>query len=420
MEKRITTSSPSPKVILKVDGNLTLKGWDEMEILAKSSSQNDLAFEQSNEQVTILGEGDCSVRVPLNSQVTVERVEGNAIIKSLDSDLVITRVDGNLTLRGIGQVDLDKLDGNLVAKNISGSLTMIRIDGNATLKDIQGDLTVKDAIHGNLVLKDIDGNVQASASGNVTSSFDPAPGNKYAINAGGNILCRIPEDASLKLEIPKASSIMVKLPGAVAANHGRAPYSQVLGEGDSEVLLSAGGNVLLAGMPPDWEDTNLEVEIGKDFEDIAETFGSQVTQQFETQMQMLEQQIEAQLAGLTTMVGTSGFTPEQAEKISLRAKEAGERASLRAQERIQRSQERLERKLEAARRRAEMRTRTAELAARDRRRREETYEWAPTTPILDEEQVSEEERLAILQMLEQGKITPEEAEQLLMALEGRG
>lgn len=420
MEKRIATSSPNPQVNLKVDGNLSLKGWGETEILAKSSAADDLTIEQNEDQVTIRSEGDCSIRVPLNSQVTIERVDGNATLKSIDGDLAITKVDGNLTLRGVGQVDLNNLDGNLVAKNISGSLTMIRIDGNATLKDIQGDLAVKEAIHGNLVLKDIDGNVQASVSGNVTSNFDPAPGNKYAIDAGGNILCRIPEDASIKLEIPRARSIMVKLPDAPAANHGRVPYSQVLGEGDSEVLLSAGGNVLIAGMPPDWEETNLEVEIGKDFEEIAETFGLQMTQQFETQMEMLEQQIEAQLAGLSTMVVASGLSPDQAEKISLQAKEAGERANQRAQERIQRSQERLERKLEAARRRAEMRTRSAELAARDRRRRDEPHEWAAVTQIPEEEQVSEEERLAILQMLEQGKITPEEAEQLLMALEGRG
>jgi len=110
MEKRITGTIPNPQVILKVDGNLILKGWGETEILAKSSAPGELTLEQNNDQVSIRADGECSVRVPISSQVTIVRVDGNATIKSLDSDLVITKVDGNLTLRGVGQVDLDKLD----------------------------------------------------------------------------------------------------------------------------------------------------------------------------------------------------------------------------------------------------------------------------------------------------------------------
>jgi hypothetical protein len=76
----------------------------------------------------------------------------------------------------------------------------------------------------------------------------------------------------------------------------------------------------------------------------------------------------------------------------------------------------MQRKLEAAQRRAERRARAAERAARDRRRRPEPPDTVPTPK---QEPVSDEERMMILQMLEQGKVTPEEAEQLLAALEGR-
>ncbi len=76
----------------------------------------------------------------------------------------------------------------------------------------------------------------------------------------------------------------------------------------------------------------------------------------------------------------------------------------------------MQRKLEAAQRRAERKARAAERAARDRRRRPEPPE-GPIKPR--SEPVSDEERMMILQMLEQGKVTPEEAEQLLAALEGK-
>jgi hypothetical protein len=78
----------------------------------------------------------------------------------------------------------------------------------------------------------------------------------------------------------------------------------------------------------------------------------------------------------------------------------------------------MERKLEAARRRAEMKARAAERAARDRRKRAEPSDWSPTSKT-QFEPVSEGERLMILQLLEQGKINTDEAEQLLAALEGK-
>jgi hypothetical protein len=79
----------------------------------------------------------------------------------------------------------------------------------------------------------------------------------------------------------------------------------------------------------------------------------------------------------------------------------------------------LQRKLESARRRAELKARSAEMAARDRRRRPEPYEWASPQSETASQPVSDEERLLVLQMLEQQQITIEQAEQLLAALEGR-
>jgi hypothetical protein len=164
---------------------------------------------------------------------------------------------------------------------------------------------------------------------------------------------------------------------------------------------------------------DLDVEIGEDLDSMANAITLQVTQQISAQMEMLEQQIETQLANLPGMIGTAGLSPEEAERINQRTRQASEQAAARAQEKIQRAQERLERKLESARRRAEMKARTAERAARDRRRRPETYDWSPPRPEPSGQAVSDEERLMVLKMLEQQQITLEQAEQLLAALEGR-
>jgi hypothetical protein len=164
---------------------------------------------------------------------------------------------------------------------------------------------------------------------------------------------------------------------------------------------------------------DIEVEVGQDFESMAETITDQVTQQIESQMEMLESQLESQFGNIANILNTAGISAQKAERMSKRAREASERAQARAQEKMRRAQEKLQRKLEAARRRAEVRARAAERAARDRRKRAAPIDWTPPQVDTPREPVSDEERMLILQMLEQKKITVEEAEQLLAALEGR-
>ena len=417
MDKRSVATSGTPKITLEVSGSLTLKGWEDLEVLARCPTPEDLTLEQRGDEVAITCQGDCTVRVPFGAILQVNNVSSHASLKSLEGDLAIKQVSGHLTLRSIGTVTIDRVSGHLAAKNITGDLKVTTVEGNAAVRDVQGDFIVADAIQGNLTLSDVDGDARAIAHGNAALSLDPAPGNSYTFEAGGNLLCRIPADASVQVEIPRASSVLVKIPGIEMSSPSRAPYSQTLGEGDATLTLSTGGEAILASLPPDWDME--DIGIGKDFDQVAESISQQVTHQIEAQMEMLEHQLESQLDSLSTMFSTSSLLPEQAERITQRAREASERASTRAQEKIQRAQEKLQRKLEAARRRAEMRTRAAERAARDRRKRYEPFDWSPAQPQTADQSVTDEERLMVLQMLEQQKITIEEAEQLLAALEGK-
>ena len=424
MEKQVITTTTTPQITLEVEGDLTLKGWDESQIVAKSSSPNELSVRQDGDQVFITCASDCVVRVPFGASLQIPRVGGHATLKSLDGALNIQQISGHLTMRSVGATTIETIHGHLTAKNIGGDLQVGVVNGNATIKDVQGNLIVLQSVNGNLTLDDVDGDATATVNGNATLSFDPAPGNDYTFEARGNLLCRIPKDASVQVSIPRAARLLVRIPEAQVAPGARAPLDFTLGEGDAELTLSANGELLLSAQPPELDVEDLEVEIGEDIESMAESISQQVAQQVEVQMEALEHQLEAQMEHLTGVFGMAGLPPEHAERIAQRAREASERAAARAQEKMQRVQEKLQRKLEAARRRAEAKARAAERIASDRRRRIE-FQWGPPPPphpplhVPAQEAVSDEERMLILQMLEQQKITVDEAEQLLSALEGR-
>jgi hypothetical protein len=412
MEKRLPVTSDFPRVVIEVYGDLSLKGWEQPEISAESLAADDLVLQDDQTEITVRCRGACTVRVPYTANLQVKRAEGHATLKSLEGALDIERVGGHLSLRSVGPSRVKQVDGHLSAKNVSGELRLGRVSGNVSGRDVQGDF-IADYIEGNLQLEEVDGSATARVHGNARLNLDPSPGQRIVCESDGNLTCRLPQDASARLIIERAATLRVKLAGNEGKNLSR-PYELILGEGAAEVRLKANGNVEISQLPSDF---GFDAGFGSDFgyEEIAASIEQQVEQQMESQMELIDQQME----DLSVMLATAGLPPEQAERIRRRAQVASERAAARAQEKIRRAQERMQRKVEAARRRAEVKAAAAERAARDRRRRPEPVETAPVGVAPAGEPVSQQERMAVLKMLEQQQITPEQAEQLLAALEGR-
>ncbi len=417
MDTRSIQTGEKPVITLNVSGNLSVKGWDKLEVMAKSASSEDLVLDAQGDVISINCRSNCSLRVPYKADFQDSHIKGEASFKSLEGELSIAQISGNLLLRSVDSAKIGTVHGNLSAKNIDGSIALNECQGNVSVRDIQGNLVIENIIAGNLTLKEIDGNAQAQARGNMIIELDPSPERSYFFQAKGNLSCRLPADASLEVNILRGSNIRVKIPEVEVPSRIETPFELVLGEGDAKLTIEASGNVNLASRPADWDVGEFEFELGEDFDIFAESLNEQISTQIEAQMEAIEEELQHQLDALSFSLEKTALSAEQAERIADRAREAGERASRRAQEKIRRSQEKMQRKLEAARLRAERKAHAAERAARDRRRRPEPS-VPPVAPRRVSEPASDEERLMILKLLEQGKVTPEEAEQLLTALEG--
>jgi hypothetical protein len=136
-------------------------------------------------------------------------------------------------------------------------------------------------------------------------------------------------------------------------------------------------------------------------------------------MSSLERHLNEHLGQLSASLGAVGLSSEQAERIKQRAREASERASARAQERMRQAQEHIQHKVEAARRRAERKAHIADRRRHASKRRGWDFQWSSGGQEPAGDPVSDSERLMILKMLEEKKISLLEAEQLLAALEGK-
>jgi hypothetical protein len=416
MEKQVFRVGDSPTITVSTMGDLVLKGALLPELVIKSDSLEGVNV-SGEDEINIQSRDSLVMQVPRDASIIIEKVQGKAVIKGIEGSMTIGEIFSSLVLKDVGQVKIDRVRGDLVAKRIEGRLSIRLVNGNTVIRKVEEDFQVDEDIFGNLVLDDVEGDVDVSVRGNATLRLDPVTGQKYDVKARGNIVCRLPEDASVAVDIARGGNIRIDLKAARISETVRAPYQLTLGDGDAEMRLEAHGNVMLLQRATDWETMdfhNFDMEV----EGAAEEISRQVAEQVEAQVEMIEHQIEEQLSSLAASLGASGISKEAADKISQRAREASARATARTQEKMAKVQEKLQRKWEASQRRIEQKARAAEKRAQAREGRSWGAAWPRSSSKPASDPVTEQERLLILQMLAEKKISLEEAEKLLEALEG--
>jgi hypothetical protein len=461
MAKKTLETSETPQVLVeKIGSDLQAKGWDRNEVLVKSSSDNDIVLEVRDENIFVSCPSDCVLYIPEKANLEVNHVGSNARFRSVLGNITIGKIGTDLSLRDIGAAKVEtvgsdfsarrvrdelsinkvgssallqdtgethiELVGNqLIAKHVRGDLQVAQVGSSVIARDIDGQVTFEN-IGGTLHLRDISGGIDAKLGGAATIDFSPVSWQAYAIQAAGNIRCQVPADANAEFEIEcGAQRIHIKSPeGTETIKNGT--HTLTMGDGGAPVKLTAGGSVNMITQRSSFGGSeSFEVDLGGEIGSLADEIAEQTTQHIEAQMGLLEEQLNMQMAGLSSSLDASGMDEKRMRDLEDKLERAKKRATLRAEKASQRAQEKMERKIAAAQRKAERKARAA--AAREARRERKRARYAGPSVIVTpppvkpqpKEPVSEEERMMILQMLQDQKISVEQAEQLLSALEGK-
>ncbi len=360
MSRRISVGSQPKIKIESVEGNLRLVGWDNEEILVRSDDEA-ISLQQNRDEVNITCQDDLAINVPKNSHVHVLTVNGDMSVRGLSGDFDADVVNGDVAIRDAGKVTLSAVESDFSLRGAQGDVRVKSVGGDASLREVTGSLTL-DSVSDDLAIRGVGGSLKVDVDADVVVHLDPKPGQEYSVVAGDDIMLMLPEDANATLTLG-GDKINVRLPGIQSEE----TTSRVvkLGDGSAQIKLDAGGNVLVTNR--------------RDAAESADEFGN--------------------FAGMMFDWGSWGR--EMGQDWGNIGREIGERVSRQAQE---------------AARRAEHKVRKA--AGRRNARMKWTWDMGNMPKAPKREPVSEEERMTILRMLAEKKITSEEAEQLLSALEG--
>lgn len=394
---------PAPTLkIQNIEGDLTLTGWDRPELLVRGPKASEIEHLPETDVVELHAERHCLVQTPLQTTLEVEgSVEGHASINLLLGPVNLHSVDGHLQINSCGPLTIHRVDGNLSVRAVAGSCQIDQVDGNARVAQVAGDLLLH-KVDGNLAISEVVGSVEAEVDGNADLSLALVHGQRVQVTADGNIVCRIQPDAGVRVRLEAEGTIRVKNLGETRRAQEDCLEFQ-LGDGGALLDLRADGDITLLGA--DLREVGarlgLEAEVGEEMGRRAAELGQQIAEQVEAQVTVLTREMEEKLARMAD-------NDEMTNKL---------------QERITGAMRRAEEKLAEAMRKMEVRT----AAGPEVDRRRKGYGWqAPPTPPAPpappapprRNPVSDEERMMILRMVEAGKISVEQAEKLLAALNG--
>ncbi len=411
-EKTIEFREGQRLVVTECMGDLRVQVRDDADVhLRVSGTEETAVIEEGEDTIFIRTLSGCRLTMLAGIPLTVQQVHGSLRVKETFAPLNVEQVHGDVRLNGVGATMIGQVHGDVRAREITGDLVVQHVAGDARIYDVDGSVSLEH-VGSDLRAEEIEGDLEAGTVGSDARLTLPfLPGVNYCLNVGSDLIVTLPPDPNVSLSLQAGHEIVNHL--SVDLEHeDEHSFEGVLGEGDAVFEGRAGSSIVLreAGhereVPEDFE-VNIDFDFLKDLDEVGE---------------MIESRINDAMAALDVSLkeGLRHFDSEVVHSQMERVSQIAQRAAERAQEVAEREAERARRAAERDAQRARIR---AERAERRWKRASGHHVPHPPKPPQPERPPQPpkpdltEERMKILQMVEAGTITPEQATELLAALQ---
>jgi len=451
-------------------GRIELRGEEHPDVAAWTPEDSQRAgrvtVEWNGDTAIVTVDGDAAVRAPRQIDLIVERLPGALDVAAIAGSVRVEAVGVAVALRDVGPVHLEQVGANVRVEGVKGHVRIVSIGAHGNVSDVRGDVHIEhvgahaavrdidgdvqighvgghaqlhgvggasrvDAVGGHLRAGDFGGPLEASVGGHAKLGI--ASAQSVSVRAGGHIRCQIAKEVGVDLVLASGGGLKVDAQnGGHAAVAGRHAWSGSVGGGGPKVELSSGGALKVsttgeiiadsaqngAEQWGEWADdidaaaaaaASGAVRAARGLEDVAEGIAARVAGALEG--------LEARLEGMDLREADLVRVRQRVEHMGERFAERLEQRLGRAAARVARAGLRGERHGE---RHGERYGGRGPGRGRGGGRRQP---WAnPEAEVEDRAAAAAapgatgDEVMTILRMLEEKRISAEEAERLLSAL----
>lgn len=372
MKQTIIPMKSDAKVVLSIGGDLYLEGIDQPTFIAVVDDGDSFRMKEETGLIYVRSNSDCKISIPESVNTTIERVNGDCNVQNLKNRIVVGRIDGDLNIRSIGGASIENVGGDCVVKDVSGNIEIARVGGDLVV-DQSSQLLVSN-VGGDLDAENVTGKVDSNVGGDVELWIKINDIPEMNLKAGGDIHLMVPEGANALLDLSAGGDIDLETVDQKGEFENELK-NLALGQGGALVRLRAGGDICVS------DSSSERPDFGKIFIN------------FDTDWSKFARDIESRVKkSMDKALHAADYSTRRAEDLSHTAQEKVDHAMRKMEER-------------------------GIFNERDRKYPGFSFENRSTASEV-KQPVSEEERMLILKMLQDKKITVEEAEKLLKALEG--
>jgi len=302
MTQKINLTSDHPIIHIKSYGGIIVEGLDRNEVSCEIEAPQLATMVEEDGHVYITVNSSCSVTLPKSSSINIERGMGSIEIRNIHNKIVIEKALGNLVLKEIKEAAVEKVGGNFAVRQAAGTVTVEKVGGNLVLEDvgafwgekiggscfcrnIQGDLSLEKAggsikaqniggvmrfsrLGGTLIAKDVTVGEDLRAGGAICLKNFKIDKEDLSLKAGGSVNLEVGEDFGGAAFSMRSGVHQIKIAvGDDSLSIGEESYDYQMGTSDRTVEISSGGEISITGITDPGEDVVGDLTEFFDFEE---------------------------------------------------------------------------------------------------------------------------------------------------------
>lgn len=422
MKYTFPTGKAPQIIVTECFGELVIKVQPEMSVIVRGDDKVTAeAKPEAPEVINVSGRSSLVILAPENASLLIHSAHGNAVIKGILGDIHLEEVHGDLTIKRGTAVTVGAVHGGFFGRDFDGALTVNEVNGDLNMRNtgglqigtVHGDIrgrningavtvgqgygdiifsTVNESVSITTCLRDVNlknvaGQVLVEKVEGDIRLYDSLGSGKHHLTAVGDVIVRWPANAPLQLTAT-APEVTTRLPLTAeqrTTENGQVTLTGYMGEGDTHLFIQSDGRIILKNMPTD--DLDIDMDISLDFGNFGSEvskLGERITNELGQRLTKLSQKLEARFSGQT------------GEDIAQRTEQAMERVMRHTEEAIRRAESQIN---------------------RPGRPMRPMPPVPPVAPVPPAPQASSAAQLKVLEMVEKGTISVEDANVLLKALE---
>ncbi len=225
--------------------------------LTLHGGRGDFRVEQMESQVAVVCSGDLRAVLPDKGQVVVERASGSVRVQGVSCDLKMERVSGDLNVDGAENLWVEQVNGQAVVRNVRGSLLLGKVGGDLVGEDI-GTLTAS-RVGGDACLRQVGLGGDLYCSGDLWVAPTQCALSTVKLTAGGDAMVHLLPEFNAEVQLNSNEREIHLNFGGQYSELNVKQHLLALGVGGPQLTISTGGDLMLTDQ--EWDDESIRMHL---------------------------------------------------------------------------------------------------------------------------------------------------------------